>query len=109
MQFRTGVLLLIAGAFAFGFADVSQAQRYSVFPNSSVRPVYDNDLAIMGCQDLWVARNEIYHRNGYCFKTRRGRAFFDNRGCWTSNARLSRLENQNVARIKVWERRLGCR
>ncbi|MBO6509001.1 MAG: YARHG domain-containing protein [Roseibium sp.] len=86
----------------------ASAQSYSVFPNSSNRSLYDNELSVLTCQDLWVARNEIYDRRGYCFKTRRGQAFFSNQGCWTNAAQLSRLENQNVARIKAWERRFGC-
>lgn len=86
------LLLLTGGA---------SAQSYSVFPNSSNRLLHDNELSVLSCQNLWVARNEIYDRNGYCFKSRRGRAFFGNQGCWTGSARLSKLENRNVARIKA--------
>lgn len=81
----------------------------AVFPASSDRQLYDEDLAYLSCGQLWVARNEIYHRNGYCFKTKRGRNFFSNQGCWTSNAKLTRLENRNVASIQRWEKRRGCR
>ena len=33
------------------------------------------------CQELWVARNQIYKNAGYCFKTARAREFFGNGGC----------------------------
>ncbi|MEZ5840737.1 MAG: YARHG domain-containing protein [Hyphomicrobiales bacterium] len=83
--------------------------QYMVFPDSSQRIISDADLSDLSCEDLWVARNEIYHRNGFCFKTKRGRDFFSNAGCWTSSPRLSSVENRNIARIQEWERRYGCR
>lgn len=61
------------------------------------------------CFDLWVARNAIYDNNGYCFKSRLGRTYFDNSDCYTNNARLSKAEHRRVARIKAQEKRRGCR
>ncbi len=78
-----------------------------IFPGSSGRYLSDGELSALSCGDLWVARNEIYARNGYCFKTRRGRNYFGNAGCYTSNPPLNRIERANVARIQRWERR--CR
>lgn len=33
------------------------------------------------CQQLWVERNAIYKRAGYCFKTDRAIRYFGNAGC----------------------------
>jgi len=102
---RTAILL---GALGLS-AGLAQAQPYEVFPDSSQRRLGDYDVQDLNCQQLWVARNEIYHRNGFCFKTRRGRNFFGNAGCSTSNPRLSRTERRNVELIQSWEADNGCR
>lgn len=65
--------------------------------------------AAQSCYDLWYERNQIYAQNGYCFQTALGRRVFGNRGCYTSNPRLSRWEQQRVAQIQRLERRYGCR
>ncbi len=95
-----GILLL---------ALLSTPSMADIFPGSSGRYLTRADLAGLGCNDLWVARNEIYARNGYCFRTRRAINYFGNAGCWTRNPRLNRFERTNVARIKARERFLGCR
>ena len=64
------------------------------------------------CQELWVQRNAIYKRAGYCFKTRRAIRYFGNAGCsYDSQAAvpLSRGERARIARIKRLEREYGCR
>jgi len=81
-----------------------------VFPSSSQRTLTANDLARLSCRNLWIARNEIYDRNGYCFQTTKGQAYFDNSDCRPNRkTNLSRRESQNVNLIKSWERRKGCR
>lgn len=60
------------------------------------------------CADLWYARNEIYARNGYCFKTARGRAAFG-AGCFPPYGRLSGAEKRQVGAIEREEYALGCR
>ena len=62
----------------------------------------------MSCGALWYARNEIYARNGHCFKTRRGRQTFG-RNCFPPYGRLSQWERRKVQRIIRAERRRGCR
>ncbi len=91
------------------FALFSSPAMADVFPGSSGRYLTGADLAGLGCNTLWVARNEIYARNGYCFRTRRAIRYFGNAGCWTRNPPLNRFERANVARIKARERALGCR
>ncbi len=81
-----------------------------VIAHSSSSVIGPGELSNLGCDQLWVARNEIYKRNGYCFQTARGRNYFGNAGCRTSSQNiLSRLERDNVARIKSWESQRGCR
>lgn len=63
----------------------------------------------ISCQKLWVARNSIFKRRGYCFKTQRAKAYFGNRGCRTRNPRLSSSERRRVKAILRKERRKGCR
>ncbi|MCB1383660.1 MAG: YARHG domain-containing protein [Notoacmeibacter sp.] len=65
--------------------------------------------AAQSCYDLWYERNAIYARNGYCFQTSLGQRVFGNAGCYTSNPRLARWEQQRVAEIQRLERRYGCR
>lgn len=62
----------------------------------------------MSCEDLWVARNQIYAAKGYCFKTQRARAAFGP-GCYPPYGRLNHSEQARVNRIKQAERRRGCR
>ncbi len=77
---------------------------------SSQRRLRGSDLQRLGCKSLWVARNEIFDRNGYCFRTAKGRSYFDNSDCRTSSQNiLTGLERQNVNLIVSWERRKGCR
>ncbi len=99
-QILSGILLLVLS---------SSPSVADIFPGSSGRYLTRADLAGLGCNDLWAARNEIYARNGYCFRTRRAINHFGNGGCWTRNPRLNRFERANVARIKARERFLGCR
>ena len=59
------------------------------------------------CSDLWHQRNEIYARNGYCFRTARARAAFGP-GCFPPYGRLSGWEKNRVAEIQGEEDYLGC-
>lgn len=64
------------------------------------------------CFELWVERNSVYKRNGYCFKTSRAIAYFGNAGCQydrEADVPLSAAERRAVARIRAEERALGCR
>jgi YARHG domain len=65
------------------------------------------DAAAMSCDQLWYARNEIYARNGYCFKTERARAVFG-AGCFPPYGQLRGWESERVNELQMWERRKGC-
>ncbi len=77
--------------------------------DSSERALVEDELVGMTCDQLWIARNEIFDRNGYCFRSERGQAYFDNADC-TSDSQdiLSELEWQNVDLIKQVESEKQC-
>jgi len=60
------------------------------------------------CPDLWYKRNAIYDANGYCFKTAKGKATFDNSDCWTSHPKFSSWEWKQIKAIKKMEKLEGC-
>lgn len=63
------------------------------------------------CYDLWLARNEIYKAQGYCFRTQRAITTFGNAGCQYDNiddVPLSANDRRRVADIVRQERDLRC-
>jgi YARHG domain len=64
--------------------------------------------AFAACPELWFERNAIYDDNGYCFKTEKGRATFDNSDCWTTHPTFSKWETKRIKAIKREERLQGC-
>ncbi|SDR33424.1 YARHG domain-containing protein [Rhizobiales bacterium GAS191] len=72
-----------------------------------VAPAGAQDAASMGCQELWYARNAIYARNGYCFRTQQAISAFG-RGCFPPFGRLFGYEAQRVQELQYWERVKGC-
>ncbi|BAT60985.1 hypothetical protein GJW-30_1_03535 [Variibacter gotjawalensis] len=64
------------------------------------------------CDDLWLERNSIYKRAGYCFKTARAIRQFGNAGCQYDDERdlpMSQRDRNRVAYIVQQERAYGCR
>ncbi|MGA3302994.1 MAG: YARHG domain-containing protein [Methylovirgula sp.] len=61
----------------------------------------------MSCDQLWYARNQIYAREGFCFKTDRARAVFGP-GCFPPFGALSGNEQVGVNALQYWERVRGC-
>jgi hypothetical protein len=70
-------------------------------------PAHAQDPAYMSCSELWYARNAIYARNGYCFRTARARAVFGP-GCFPPYGALRGWERRRVDEIQMWEARKGC-
>jgi hypothetical protein len=70
-------------------------------------PAMAQEAASMSCDELWQARNEIYARRGYCFKTERARAVFGP-GCFPPYGELHGWEHQRVNDLQMWEHRKGC-
>jgi len=70
---------------------------------SSVQPAWS-----ASCYDLWWQRNEIYNRNGFCFKTQDGMDAFDNSDCYTDDPDFTRREQRQIQQIKREENNMGC-
>lgn len=80
--------------------------RLQTLESRSPAPVPTRQLS--SCQDLWYARNLIYHQKGYCFQSDRARAVFDTSSCTTRALRLSSAETREVDRIVALEKAQGC-
>ena len=85
-----------------------------LFPDSDNKYLSDKDLSPLSSTDLWRARNEIFARRGYIFKTKRGKEYGEDLGgCYKGTegdaSRLyegfNRYEKGNVERIKKYEKR----
>jgi uncharacterized caspase-like protein len=65
------------------------------------------------CEDIWLRRNSIWHRYGYCFTTPKGLQTFGNSGCYRDldavRAAMSPADRAEVEAYANRERELGCR
>jgi hypothetical protein len=96
-MFRPLAILILAAVAATSLGAVSSA--------------FAQDYWSMSCGDLWYARNAIYARNGYCFKTERAIRVFGNAGCRfevEADVPMSRTEREEVETIRSVESRKGC-
>jgi hypothetical protein len=91
----------------YGKICLAAAVGLSAVTLGDARPARAQDASMMGCQALWYARNAIYARNGYCFKTQQGISTFG-RGCFPPYGQLSGYEAQRVQELQYWERTKGC-
>ena len=78
------------------------------FPDSSRRYIIPLELDELDCYGLWHARNEIYAREGFRFKTPESQAEFGDRG-WTDHPKLNTYEARNVELIKQAEQLAYCK
>lgn len=64
------------------------------------------------CEALWLKRNAIWHRHGYCFQTSRGLQAFGNKGCSrdqaAARAAMTSAERAEIDALLSRERELGC-
>jgi hypothetical protein len=60
------------------------------------------------CFDLWYQRNAIYDAYGFCFKTKKGKKYFDNSNCTTNVVHLSKADQKLVNSIIQQEKAMGC-
>jgi YARHG domain len=68
---------------------------------------FAQDYGDMSCDDLWVARNQIYANEGFCFKTQDAIQQFG-RACFPPYGRLSSRETREVQEIQRAESENGC-
>ena len=97
------VLLLATGFFISSSLLSSTDSQFSF-----TRAANAQGYRYMTCGELWYARNAIYARQGYCFKTQRARRTFGPR-CYAPWGRLTPSQQRRVNIIQSWERRYGCR
>ena len=85
-----------------------------LFPDSSSRYLSPNELAGLSADQLWLARNEIYARNGYRFSSPKGIAFARSLGSYYHGVdpdddrvfnHMNPFEKANVTLIKSIEQR----
>jgi len=85
-----------------------------LFPDSSSRYLSPNELAELSADQLWLARNEIYARNGYRFSSPKGIAFARSLGSYYHGVdpdddrvfnHMNPFEKANVTLIKSIEQR----
>jgi hypothetical protein len=57
------------------------------------------------CEDLWVTRNMMFHRAGYCFSSPLGQTLFGNAGCRTADAGAVAVDREAVALMRQYEER----
>lgn len=85
-----------------------------IIPDSSHRLLTDTDLSVLSRSELWKARNEIYARNGYIFKSAKGKAYARSLAGWYSPQnpdssdvyrKMNATEKENIQRIKAYEQK----
>ena len=83
-----------------------------VIKDSSERPLEWSEMRDLNCPSLWVARNEIFYRSGYCFFSPVGYSYFE-AGGRTCNHEVegpkSPIALKNARTLGRLERRKGCR
>jgi len=83
-----------------------------VIANSSTQALKWSDVRKMNCPSLWVARNEIYHRNKYCFYSTAAYGYFGESkgGCDdTVKGPTTTIGWDNVKLLGRAASRKGCR
>jgi Caspase domain/YARHG domain/Sel1 repeat len=89
--------------------NVIRQVRPQILPHSANRDLTGGDTDRLGCDELWAARNEMFHRHGYCFDTPRAKAWFGNDGCKTTKQDvLTPTERTNFRLIRALEIRKQC-
>jgi Domain of unknown function (DUF4453)/YARHG domain len=67
-------------------------------------PAFGDDI----CDDLWLSRNQLFDRAGYCFSSPLGQAVFDNSDCTGTEVTLDRDSAALLAHIRAMEAEFGC-
>jgi hypothetical protein len=91
---------------------LSDSSNDFIFPNSSVEVLKDYQLSGLSKEKLAYARNEIFARHGYIFKTEPFKSYFPKKSWYKPNpsftgnyAELNEIERYNVDLIKKYESR----
>lgn len=98
-----GIALLTSGS--------AMADCYEIIGCSDEDVFRKSDLRKFSCSTLWELRNTFYYEHGYCFKTKKAKAFFGNDECYIDDAEdidFNEVEETNISRIVAVERQKGC-
>lgn len=72
-------------------------------------PYYgENARNVPQCRNLWLQRNEIYNRNGYCFRNMAAKVLFDNSDCTSDGIELNNHDQQLVSELLSLESQNEC-
>ncbi|WP_286133866.1 YARHG domain-containing protein [Bacillus sp. AFS053548] len=92
------------------YGDMSTANEF-ILPMSNIRKLTQDDIDYLTKDELGIARNEIYARHGYIFKTVKMRNYFLAQSWYSPNVNyngtLSEIETYNVNLIKAREELLN--
>jgi tetratricopeptide (TPR) repeat protein len=103
------VAVVLPPASASPAATATRGKHQPLLPQSAARELADGDTAGLSCDQLWVARNEMFLRHGYCFETPRALATFGNDGCRTTKQDiLTAIERSNARTLRAAEVRRQC-
>ena len=83
---------------------------YYIFPKSESEKLLDSDLSLLKKENLTLARNEIYARHGFIFKTQAYKSYFSKKSWYTENpsfkgsdGELTDAETYNIKIISEYE------
>ncbi len=95
-----------AGANLASPVNLNETSFIFIFPHSHVEPIRDEQLLALDAKALWQARNEIFARKGYIFKSPRAATFFGNLPYYSGHKKqvtLNQVEKTNVELIQRFE------
>lgn len=108
-------LSLIINSSVFGSSNYTKstdmAPSQYILPGSDLNKLTDSEIDSLSLEQLRLARNEIYARHGYIFKSEDLKAYFSQKAWYHANASydgttLSEVEKYNVEWIQTRERSL---
>lgn len=118
-EFPNGKFASLANIKISKYQSVTKHSKFSnrvsspwIFPESGKRLLKDQELKSLSKERLWQARNEIFVRHGYIFKSSKGKLFAQTFGNSyvpkSSDAafiykNMSSTEQKNIQRIKSYE------
>lgn len=65
--------------------------------------------ALEYCEELWFARNMMFHKAGYCFGSNLGKAVYGNFNCVGKDVSLSEEDNAFLGLVRKAEAAENCR
>ena len=99
--------LTFLGIALVGYGPGGALAAADFFPDSSTTYIAPSDLGNLDCYGLWHARNEIFARLHYRFKTAKAQAEFGTTG-YVDYPNFNPYESKNIALIQQYEKAGYC-